>query len=168
MIGGSDSNRSERQGGGREADQLKEVRSKGTTVGTRTDSEAVMRAMSVLVSAKSDRHRKTHGVESDSPARKFTHLTRGGLPIERWAGVSRGRMSEDAWRKPGGAKGRRTSSRRSTSRLRKETRVVARNHSDMQLRQVPRWARHGGRWIPVRPVERGRPAINRARGGKQR
>ena len=168
MIGSSDSNRSERQGGSREADQLKEVRSKGTTVGTRTDSEAAMRAMSVLGSAKSERHRKTHGVESDGPARKFTHLTRGGLPVERWAGVSRGHSSEEARRKLGGAKGRRTSSRRSTSRLRNEKRVVARNHPGQATTAC---TEVGG---PRRPVDsgasvgRGRPAIERARGGKQR
>ena len=39
MIGNTDSNRSERQGGRREA-KLKEACSKDTTVGTRTDSEA--------------------------------------------------------------------------------------------------------------------------------
>ncbi len=39
MIGDSDDNRSEAQGGRREA-QLKEACSKGTAVGTRTGSEA--------------------------------------------------------------------------------------------------------------------------------
>lgn len=95
MTGSSDSNRSESQGGTREDDQLKEGRSKGTTVGTRTGREAAMRAMSVRESAKSSRHRKTHRVEPDGPGRKFMHLTRGGLPCESRGGVSRGRSSEE-------------------------------------------------------------------------
>ena len=108
MIGDSDSNRSEGQGGRREALSAKEVRSKGTTIGTRTGSEAAMRAMSVLGSAKSNRHRKTYRVEPDGTGRKFMHLTRGGLRCESIAGVSRGRSSEESRRKAEGAKGRRT------------------------------------------------------------
>ena len=40
MIGNSDNNRSERQGGSREGLSTKEVCSKGTTVGTRNGYEA--------------------------------------------------------------------------------------------------------------------------------
>jgi hypothetical protein len=101
MTGVSDNNRSEGQGGCREALSTKEVRGKGTTVGTRTGSEAAMRAISVRENAKSNRHRKTHRVEPDGPGRKSMHLTRGGLPDESPGGVSRSRSSgegrESGW-----------------------------------------------------------------------
>jgi len=112
MFGSSDSNRSRDQGLRREAHDLKEGAGKGTTVGRRTGSEAAMRAMSVLGNAKSNRHRKTHRVEPDSAGRKFTHLTRGGLPRESAAGVSRGHSSEETRVTAGGAKGRRDRARR--------------------------------------------------------
>ena len=54
-----------------------------------------VRAMSVLGTTKSNRHRKAHQVESGGTARKSTHPARGGLPTERWAGVSRGHSSEE-------------------------------------------------------------------------
>ena len=107
MTGESDNNRSEGQGGCREALSTKEVCSKGTTVGTRTGSEAEMRAMSVLENAKSNRHRKTHLVEPDGTGRKFMHLTRGDLPRESAGEVSRGRSSDESRGNPEGAKGRR-------------------------------------------------------------
>ena len=53
------------------------------------------RAMSVLGTTKSDRHRKARGVESDGPARQSMHLTRGDLPVERRAEVSRGHSSDE-------------------------------------------------------------------------
>jgi len=107
MFGESDENRSQDQSWGREACRLKEGGGKGTTVGRRTGSEAAMRAISVLANAKSNRHQKTHRVEPDGPGRKSMHLTRGGLPDESPGGVSRGRSSDEAVRKHGGAKGRR-------------------------------------------------------------
>ena len=107
MFGESDKNRSQDQGGCREALSTKEGGGKGTAVGTRTGSEAAMRAMSVLENAKSNRHRKTHRVEPDGTGRKFTDLTRGGLRRESAGGVSRGHSSEDARGNPSGAKGRR-------------------------------------------------------------
>ena len=107
MTGNSDNNRSEGQGGCREALSTKAVWSEGTTVGTRTGSEAAMRAMSVLENAKSNRHRKTHRVEPDGTGRKFMHLTRGDLPRESAGEVSRGRSSEDRRVTAAGAKGRR-------------------------------------------------------------
>ena len=88
MFGESDNNRSQDQGGSREALSTKEGGGKGTTVGTRTGSEAAMRATSVLGNAKSNRHRKTHRVEPDGTGRKFTHLTRGDLPRENAGEVS--------------------------------------------------------------------------------
>jgi len=107
MFGKSDNNRSQDQGGSREALSTKEGGGKSPTVGTRTGSEAAMRATSVLGNAKSNSHRKTHRVEPDGTDGKFTHLTRGGLPSESEAGVSRGRSSEDTRLTAGGAKGRR-------------------------------------------------------------
>ena len=127
MIGDSDSNRSEGQGGRREALSAKEVRSKGTTIGTRTGSEAAMRAMSVLGSAKSNRHRKTHRVEPDGTGRKFMHLTRGGFFGESQRGVSRGHSSEESRRKAEGAKGRRTTKEHRSDRLREGKREELRN-----------------------------------------
>ena len=112
MFGKSDNNRSQDQGGRRETLSLKEGGGKGTTVGTRTGSEAAMRAMSVLANAKSNRHEKTHQVEPDGTGRKYTHLTRGGLRRESAAGVSRGRSSEEPRVTAGGAKGRRVRARR--------------------------------------------------------
>ena len=107
MFGNSDNNRSEGQGGCREALSTKEVWSKGTTVGTRTGSEAAMRAMSMPENAKSNCHQKTHRVEPDGTGRKFMHLTRGELPCESRGAVSRGRSSEDSRVTAAGAKGRR-------------------------------------------------------------
>jgi len=52
MIVKNDKKRSETQGGSREA-SLKEVCGKGTTVGTRSGSEAAKRAMTVRVNTKS-------------------------------------------------------------------------------------------------------------------
>ena len=148
MIGSRDSNRSEGQGGRREALSAKEVCSKDTTVGTRTDSEAVVRAMSVPANAKSNSLRKTHWVESDGTGRKFMHLTRGGLWGESLAGVSRGHSSLDARRKPGRAKGRRTSRRRSTDRLRGQKRIVIRNKTGRKPSgETGRGEQRGRKWI---------------------
>ena len=112
MFGGSDNNRSQDQGGPREGLSTKEGGGKDTAAGTRTGSEAAMRAMSVRENAKSNRHQKTHRVEPGGTDRKFTRLTRGGPPCESGAGVSRGHSSEDARGTPGGAKGRREEERR--------------------------------------------------------
>lgn len=78
MIVKSDKKRSETQGGSREA-SLKEACSKGTTVGTRSGSEAAKRAMSVRVNTKSKSHQKTFNVEPSGTGRKTMHLTRGDL-----------------------------------------------------------------------------------------
>lgn len=69
---------------------------KDTAVGTRTGSEAEVWAKSVLASAKSNRHRKTHRVEPGGACRKYMHLTRGDLLRESVGEVSRGHSSEDA------------------------------------------------------------------------
>ena len=112
MFGRSDNNRSQDQGGPREGLSVKEGGGKGPTVGTRTGSEALMRAISVLANAKSNRHRKTHRVEPDGAGREFRHLTRGDLQRENAGEVSRGRSSEDARGNPRGAKGRRDREKR--------------------------------------------------------
>jgi hypothetical protein len=127
MFGNSDNNRSEGQGGCREALSTKEVWSKGTTVGTRTGREAAMRAMSVRENAKSKCHRKTYRVEPDGTGRKFMHLTRGGLRRESAGEVSRGHSSEEGRENRLERRAEETGKRRSTKRLRPLWRVVLRN-----------------------------------------
>ena len=122
MTGSSDSNRSESQGGSREGLSTKEGRSKGNDRRNTNRQRGRMRAMSVLGNAKSNRHRKTHQVEPDGtgPKRMFMHLTRGDLRRESGGEVSRGRSSEEARRKAGGAKGRRTTERATKAGLRND------------------------------------------------
>ena len=72
-----------------------------------------MRAMSVLESAKSNCHRKTHRVEPGGAGRMFMHLTRGDPRPERVGEVSRGRSSVDLSGNGRGVKGRRTKRGRS-------------------------------------------------------
>ncbi len=74
--------------------------------------------MSVLRSAKSNRHRKSCQVESDGTGRKITHLTRGGLLGQRRGEVSRGHSSVDICRKAEVAKGRRATRQTSNGTLR--------------------------------------------------
>ena len=145
MCGRSDNNRSEGQGGCREALSTKEVWSKGTTVGTRTGSEAERRAMSVRESAKSNSHRKTHLVEPDGTGREFMHLTRGDLHRESGGEVSRGRSSEE---------GRETRSERRAEETGKRDQprnsALSGGQSSetdgvWQLRPPPRWAPGGSR-----------------------
>lgn len=143
MTGLSDSNRSESQSGVREDRQPKEGRSKGTTVGTRTGSEAAMWAISVRENAKSNRHRKTHRVEPDGTGRKFMHLTRGGLVCESARGVSRGRSSKEG-RESGWSEGPKNPRRQSTDRPIQTKRVVPRNISGVATSAA---SRDGGeRW----------------------
>lgn len=167
MFGNSDNNRSEGQGGCREALSTKEVRSKGTTVGTRTGSEAAMRAMSMLENAKSNCHQKTHRVEPDGAGRKFMHLTRGELPCENRGAVSRGRSSEDRRLTAAGAKGRRNRTARSTERLRPSWRAVLRNRRGVATTAAsPLGAKSVPGWIPRRgPSAGGKPRVGRSTGG---
>lgn len=150
MFGNRDSNRSQDQGGGREALCAKEGGGKGPTVGTRTGSEAEMRATSVRENAKSNRHRKTHRVEPDGPDRKFTHLTRGDLRRESAGGVSRGRSSEEARGNPGGAKGRRVRETRIANPLWSGGRAGTRNRpgATTAVTTGPGGGGIGG-WIPA-------------------
>jgi len=168
MFGESDDNRSEGQGGCREALSAKEVRSKGTTVGTRTGSEAAMRAMSVLGNAKSDRHRKTHRVEPGGAGRKFAHLTRGELPRENAGEVSRGRSSEDRRGNPAGAKGRRDRARRDrrTAPKVRASRTPKRTGRDNCGRH-PVWRGRGGRVDSRPPSPSGGRVRPRARGAER-
>lgn len=168
MFGNSDNNRSEGQGGCREALSTKEVRSKGTTVGTRTGSEALMRAMSVLGNVKSNRHRKTHRVEPDGAGREFTHLTRGGLPCESKAGVSRGRSSEEARGNAGRAKGRRDRERRHrrTAPKMRASRTPKRAGRDNYGR-LPVWRGQSGRVESRQPGPSGVRVRSWARGGER-
>ena len=79
MIGSSDSNRSEKQGlrpqGTRTEGSDKQRHDRRNT----NRQRGRLRAMSVLVDTKSNRHRKTQKVEPDGTGRKFEHLTRGEL-----------------------------------------------------------------------------------------
>ena len=93
-----------------------------------------MRAMSVLGSAKSNRHRKTHRVEPDGTGRKFMHLTRGGLDAERRPEVSRGHSSDEA-RENGRSEGPKNPRRQSTDGPTGEK--PRETHRERQLRQRP-------------------------------
>src|SRR5688500_12339998 len=66
-----------------------------------------VRAASVLANAKPNRHQDAPG-RARWPARKVQVLTRGDLRRESGGEVSKGRSSDDAPRKRGGAKGRST------------------------------------------------------------
>ena len=143
MTGNSENNRSERQAHNREVGEVKEVCSKGTTVGTRTGQRGNARAMSVLRNAKSDNHRKTRAVEPGGTGRKFMHLTRGGLPDERKGEVSRGRSSEESRGNPEGAKGRRTRERANATGPRESGEKTLDTGGARQQRQLPRRATDG-------------------------
>jgi hypothetical protein len=166
MFGKSDNNRSRDQGGPREGLSTKEGGGKGPTVGTRTGSEAAMRATSVLGNAKSNRHRKTHRVEPDGTGREFTHLTRGGLRRESAGGVSRGRSSEESRGNPEGAKGRRDRAKRDRrtapqARARRTPKPAGRDNHGRHLAGRERTGR-----VESRPGRsRGARVPQRARGG---
>lgn len=100
-----------------------------------------MRAMRVRENAKSKSHRKTHQVEPGGTDRMFMDLTRGDLPYERAGEVSRGRSSEEARRKAGGAKGRRTSRGQLANGLRGEGEEPSETERDRQQRSVPELAK---------------------------
>lgn len=166
MFGNSDNNRSQDQGGPREGFSTKEGGGKDTAVGTRTGSEALMRAMSVLANAKSNSHRKTHRVEPDGAGREFTHLTRGGLPGESQAGVSRGRSSEDVRGNAGRAKGRRAGVKRIASGPRMNGREGLRNEPGVTTTVATRLgASKRGGWISVRTASVGIESGNGRRKG---
>ncbi len=153
MFGSSDDNRSEGQGGCREALSTKEVCSAGTTAGTRTGSEAGVRAMSVLENAKSNRHRKTHQVEPGGTGRKFMDLTRGDLRRESAGEVSSGRSSEEGDGNTAGAKGQRSRKARSTGPLRANWRGVIRNRRGAAIAATsPRGERRAAGWSPGGPT----------------
>jgi hypothetical protein len=149
MFGSSDSNRSEGPGGCREALSTKAVRSEDTTAGRQTGREAEMWAKSVLGSAKSNRHRKTHLVEPGGTGQKFVHLTRGDLRRENAAEVSRGHSSADRRGNTAGAKGRRSRKVRSTGRLRPNWREELRNDMGVATTAATRdGAAMGTGWMP--------------------
>lgn len=168
MFGSSDNNRSQDQGGYREVFSTKEGGGKDTAVGTRTGSEAAMRAMSVLANAKSKSHRKTHRVEPDGTGREFTHLTRGGLTRESAPGVSRGRSSEDVRGNPGRAKGRRDGETRIASSPREYGREGPRNEPGVTTTVATRSGASGrGGWSPVPAVSAGIESGHGRRKGKR-
>lgn len=169
MTGSSDSNRSESQGGFCEELSAKEGRSKRHDRRNTNRQRGRVRAMSVLGNAKSESHRKTHQVEPDGTGRKFMHLTRGGLLCESAGGVSRGRSSEDACRKAGRAKGRRTEKGAPAIRLRRAGGQASEIWRALQLRQPPSGANveHA---VGLRRVKREREPSPRyrAKGGGRR
>lgn len=161
MFGNSDNNRSQDQGGPREGFSTKEGGGKDTAVGTRTGSEAAMRAMSVRENAKSNSHRKTHWVEPDGTGRKFTHLTRGDLWRESAGEVSRGRSSEEARGNPGGAKGRREEGKRNAADPRKHGRAGLRNAPGVTTTVASRsGASEADGWSPDRHARAGTESGN--------
>ena len=138
MTGSSDSNRSESQGGFREGLSTKEGRSKDNDRRNTNRQRGRVWAISVLGNAKSNRHRKTHQVEpGGAESNRFMHLTRGGLRRESGGEVSRGRSSEEARRKTGGAKGRRTSERATETGLRPGGEESSETRRERQPRQLP-------------------------------
>ena len=167
MTGSSDSNRSEGQGGDREGLSRKKAVAKVTTAGTRTGREAGRGAMSVLGNAKSDRHRKTRQVEPGGTGLNgFMHLTRGGLPRESGGEVSRGRSSEEARRKAGGAKGRRTTERATKTGPRCGGAELSETGRERQLWQLP--IRAGAEQAAGLPrAKPGRVASRRTRGRRR-
>jgi hypothetical protein len=115
-----------------------------------------MRATSVLGNAKSNRHRKTHRVEPDGADGEFTHLTRGDLPSESEAGVSRGRSSEEARVTAGVAKGRREGETRIAISPRCIGREGFRNEADVTTTVATRSGASGqDGWIAVWNVSAG-------------
>lgn len=135
MTRSSDNNGSEAQSGSREADAERSVEQRNGRRNTNRQRGRV-RAMSVRENTKSESHRKTHEVEPDATDRRFRHLTRGGLRAERRGEVSRGRSSEEAPRKKGGAKGQRNSKGIAPS-LPASGCEALRNARERQLRQLP-------------------------------
>ena len=115
--------------------------------------------MSVLGNTKSDRHRKAHWVESGGPARESMHLTRGDLPAERRAEVSRGRSSEEG-RESGWSEGPKAQGDRLAAGLRSrpESRLTGRRQET-----VPAGEPTGGFRLASRPEAAG---AGRAEGGE--
>lgn len=98
-------NRSRRQGSGREAVAERSPRQSPDHRNTKRQRGRV-RAASVLVNAKPQAHQGASG-RAAWPGMRVHVLTQGDLTRESGPGVSRGRSSEEAVRKHGGAKGRR-------------------------------------------------------------
>ncbi len=168
MTGSSDSNRSESQGGFREGLSAKEGRSKDHDRRNTNRQRGWVRAISVLGTAKSNRHRKTHSVEpGGTGSTVFMHLTRGGLRRESGGGVSRGHSSEDALGNLGVAKGRRTKRRPSASPLEGRRRVGERNNTGVATTAT---SRAGGNGAGGGFLQRRRAHVHRvgptAKGGK--
>lgn len=98
-------NRSRRQGSGREAVAERSPRQSPDHRNTKRQRGPEW-AASVLANAKPEIHQDTGG-RAAWPGMRVHVLTQGDLTRESGPGVSRGRSSEEAVRKHGGAKGRR-------------------------------------------------------------
>lgn len=101
----------------------------------------------MLGNAKSDCHRKTHGVELDGTGRKYMHLTRGEPWLERVREVSKVRSSEDNRRKVEGAKGRRVTKAMPEANLRQQARRRLKAGDVATAATTSSGTVHGGEWI---------------------
>jgi hypothetical protein len=137
MIGSSDSNRREGQGGEPRGPQHERSPYQRHDRRNTNRQRGRVREMSVRENAKSNSHRKPHQVEPDGTGRKFMHLTRGDLARESAREVSRGRSSQESQRKLAGAKGRRTTESAPATGLRGAGTRGIRNLEALQLRQLP-------------------------------
>lgn len=148
-------NRSRRQGSGREAVAERSLRQSPDHRNTKRQRGRV-RAASVLVNAKPQAHQGASG-RAAWPGTRVHVLTQGDLTRESGPGVSRGRSSEDAVRKHGGAKGRRNDCKatREPVKLAKRARTSAARSG-----RTPRDAAR----TPSVPMVQPSPALRRGKG----
>jgi hypothetical protein len=136
----------EGQGSGREAVAERSPRQTSDHRNTKRQ-RGRMRATSVLANAKSKAHQDASS-KAAWPGWKAHVLTQGDLLKARVrAGVSRGHSSEDAERKPGGAKGRRNDSKATREPVnRTKCPNVSSpkwgNHITLREPEPPRWCSH--------------------------
>jgi len=88
-------------------EERERAENKSATAGTRTGREAGCEG-ELARDSEARGSSETHQVEPGGMHGKNQTPTLRDLPRESWAEVSRGHSSEEGWRKPDGAKGRRT------------------------------------------------------------
>jgi len=139
-------NRSLRQGSGREAVAERSPRQSPDHRNTKRQRGRV-RAASVRGNAKPQAHQGAPG-RAAWPGTRVHVLTQGDLTCESRPGVSRGRSSEDAARKHGGAKGRRNDCKATSHpvpparRARTSAAQVDGLHDMLCEPQASRWCSH--------------------------
>ena len=116
---------------------------------------------SVRVNAKSESHRKPCLVEPGGMARKCVFLLGETSGVRALRGVSRGRSSVDAGRKPGGAKGQRTEETAESGELSRESGESSETRWEWPSKAASRLAAPSrmGRWNPVRKMGQGRQGL---------